>query len=363
MTADLVLGRALDSLQCLHAPDPSWVDILQSARHLIGADSATFMTFDGSGTLSMAQLDLDTRAQHDYVEHFHVQDIGLDTAMRCPSGTWLNTQEMLTRRDAVDSAYYVDFMCKHRMRQILCFIVEKTPTERACFSFQREQVDDEARQHLEAERITAYTRALRQALLARRDAATQWFHAAGAAFGALGEAVGLVTRTGSVLELSLLADEWLSNSLGLHVRSGRLWHPIARVREALSLALIKAACSGGSPVPLNVPAGHDSPPCRLELVQADAKLRLGNESLVFFRIRSRKTQEISTESLCAAFDITPAEARVLAALMEGQSAAQHAASRSTSIHTVRKQIAVLMEKLACTRQVDLVRMGLALQAY
>lgn len=60
-----------------------------------------------------------------------------------------------------------------------------------------------------------------------------------------------------------------------------------------------------------------------------------------------------------AFDITHAEARVLAALIDGQSPAEHAQAHGASIHTVRKQIAVLMDKMGCHRQIDLVRAGLA----
>ena len=66
----------------------------------------------------------------------------------------------------------------------------------------------------------------------------------------------------------------------------------------------------------------------------------------------------SIDSLCGAFGITPAEARVLAALVAGQSPKQHAGAQGVSVHTVRSQLGSLMAKMGCTRQVELVRKAL-----
>jgi len=63
--------------------------------------------------------------------------------------------------------------------------------------------------------------------------------------------------------------------------------------------------------------------------------------------------------LCAAFGLTGAEARVLAALLEGQTPAAHARAQGVTINTVRRQIAVLMQKTGCNRQADLIRLGLS----
>lgn len=79
-----------------------------------------------------------------------------------------------------------------------------------------------------------------------------------------------------------------------------------------------------------------------------------------FRMRSRRDPHaLSVDALCRAFDLMPAEARVLAALAAGQTPAAHALAQGVSINTVRKQIATAMDKMNCTRQVDLVRAALA----
>jgi len=50
--------------------------------------------------------------------------------------------------------------------------------------------------------------------------------------------------------------------------------------------------------------------------------------------------------------------RVLHALATGVSLNDFARGRGVSIHTVRKQVATMMVKMDCTRQVDLVRAAL-----
>ena len=66
----------------------------------------------------------------------------------------------------------------------------------------------------------------------------------------------------------------------------------------------------------------------------------------------------SPERLMQPLGITLAEARVLHALASGLSVSNYAESNGVSIHTVRKQVAALMIKIDCSRQVDLVRTAL-----
>ena len=103
--------------------------------------------------------------------------------------------------------------------------------------------------------------------------------------------------------------------------------------------------------------------CRLELAPAVRQISLGKESLVFIRMHHDGMHLLpAVDHLCSAFGITLAEARVLKALMAGQSPKQHAGAQGVSVHTVRSQVASLMAKMECTRQVDLVRKGLFAQS-
>ena len=192
----------------------------------------------------------------------------------------------------------------------------------------------------------------------RRAAADQWLASADAAFGALDEAICLVSGNGALLHLSAKAREWLEPTGGLQVRQGRLWHPVAGMRDALQGALRQVA-TRPTTSHLATTGSRDGACLHLDLARADVSLRMGDESMVFVRMRpGRPSALASADGLCTTFNLTPAEGRVLAALIDGESPADHARSYGTSIHTVRKQIAVLMEKIGCTRQIDLVRTGL-----
>ena len=65
--------------------------------------------------------------------------------------------------------------------------------------------------------------------------------------------------------------------------------------------------------------------------------------------------------LSAQLPLTAAEARVVCALAEGETPAEHARRQGLSIHTVRKQIANALAKTGCKRQVELVRLAIAVQ--
>jgi DNA-binding CsgD family transcriptional regulator len=67
---------------------------------------------------------------------------------------------------------------------------------------------------------------------------------------------------------------------------------------------------------------------------------------------------VSLDVLSQALDITLAEARVLYALATGVSLNEFSLGCGVSVHTVCKQVATMMAKMDCTRQVELVRAAL-----
>jgi DNA-binding CsgD family transcriptional regulator len=113
---------------------------------------------------------------------------------------------------------------------------------------------------------------------------------------------------------------------------------------------------------MTLPDHGDALGCQLDLAMADRYARVANEPLLLLRIRHAPDSiDARLRTLGPTYGLTVAEQRVLGALIVGESPAQHAQSRGVSIHTVRKQIAMIKEKMGCTRQVDLVRAGLPAQ--
>jgi DNA-binding CsgD family transcriptional regulator len=66
------------------------------------------------------------------------------------------------------------------------------------------------------------------------------------------------------------------------------------------------------------------------------------------------------QQLVAVFGLTPAEARLVAALAEGESRSEYAARACISQNTIKTQMASAFAKLGVRRESELVRMALAL---
>ncbi|HSW16741.1 MAG TPA: helix-turn-helix transcriptional regulator [Ramlibacter sp.] len=358
-SGELALRRAIDAVQSIADPVPPWADILSSTKDLIGGESATFIVFEGRKLATFEQIDVDRVAHAAYVDHYCAQDIMLSSENPRAPGTWLNTEDALTPVERGRNAYYVDFMCRHRMRQMVSFVIEESPLRASSMTVQRDLVRDDVAQQVAGAPMRLFSAALLSAVAQRRERASQWLDAVESASAGFKEATFLVTGNGVVLRMSPNAQDVLDDGPGLLLRHGCLWHPDAKLRDALRRALGSAARPGSQPCHLSL-RGRSGMVHRLELARAHAQLRLGDEALVFLRMyRQRAPCGTRLDTLCLAFDLTPAEARVLAALADGQTPIGHAQAQGVSINTVRKQISTLMQKMDCTRQADLVRMALA----
>ncbi len=360
MNRNLALQRTLDAIAHLDDPQPPWTDLLQGMRQVIGGDSATFILLGSENELlSLQQINFSASAEREYAQHFCAHDIMIPPTVGATPGSWFDTHELFSSAFLSRNAYYADFMCRHSARQMLVHIVDQGPQRRGGLTVQRSTAST-ARQVLDSTRVRRVTDALQQGL-ARRDARTrQWFGDAESAFTAFDEAIFLVTPAGTVLHASAKAQAFFGTHRALRLRGQRLWHPCAQTQQALAAGLAQAAQSHQR-VRLLIPAGSAGQAhIELELTRAASQLSLGNEALVLARIRlDRSLRSIpSIDSLCSTFGITPAEARVLTALVAGQSSKQHAGLQGVSVHTVRSQVTSLMTKMACTRQFDLVRKAL-----
>ncbi|WP_432540256.1 helix-turn-helix transcriptional regulator, partial [Kineococcus sp. SYSU DK024] len=131
------------------------------------------------------------------------------------------------------------------------------------------------------------------------------------AFAALDEATFLLTSSGIVLHPSGLAKSLLDNPRGLSIKQGKLWHQNPAVLSNLSKAVAATLQSGQrSRVTVSLTWGEA---LSLDFAVADSRIRLSNEPLVFVRMRRNSVlSEADADNLIATFNVTKAEARVLA---------------------------------------------------
>ncbi|MGJ7581614.1 helix-turn-helix transcriptional regulator [Variovorax sp. RHLX14] len=349
-----VFRRALDAAFALSEIDPPWTEILRGTRDLFGGDSATFLHAEGDRLLELRQMDIEQAAEREYVEHFASQDILLSPASSRRSGTWLDTETLMSRKARDSNAYYCDFMCKHGMRQMRSLVIDKSPSIKIGLSIQNEFAVDDARFVSSAQK-EAFTQVFLAGLQRRKETVRNWFASAEKAFSAFGEAMCLVDAQGCIVQSSPEAQALLDMPYSLHIRHGRLWHPLSDIRTQLLDAFAKSD-NGGRHSRVLIPATTGSPNRAVvaDIVRADERRSMRNRPLLMVRIGFREKPDLAMPAISARYGITPAEGRVLLALSQGQTAATISRQANVSLHTVRKQIAILMEKTGCSRQLDLV---------
>lgn len=364
MNNTVAFQRAMDALQQLAAPTPPWHDILAMARDFIGADAGTFLMFGPDQDLWMLeQTGIDAAAEREYREHFHALDPLVKPTFEAAPGTWFDSLQLPpphAHNRGQGLAFHADYFGKHRIGQVLALVVENDQFVKAGFSFQRSTAQPGARTGMAQQALARYTRALEAAFRQRRQAVHARLDTIEATLAGLGEATFLATRRGLVWRLSPLAAEWLHGAHMLCPRHGTLTHANPLVARRLRLALEQVAHMDRGAT-LAVPAGWGEA-LRLDIGPAHASIRLGTENTLFARLRRNSAfAQPDAEELCAHFGLTPAEGRVLAALVSGHAPNEYASAAGLAQHTVRNQIAALMRKMGCSRQAELVRLGALLR--
>jgi DNA-binding CsgD family transcriptional regulator len=158
-------------------------------------------------------------------------------------------------------------------------------------------------------------------------------------------------------EAQMRAGEGILNSHG----NLRPQHP--HQTAALSLLIRSAAMNrasatrSGGQINLVCSNGTELPVLITPLTQADVHCRtpLHAATLLF---ANRRKQAILPKSLSRRFGLTPAQANLLAALINGHSLADYARDRNVSVGTVRTHLKQLFAKTGQRRQSDLIRLVL-----
>lgn len=354
------LAQALEATQHLTDDEPPWDALLGSTQRFMGGDSATFIVFDPAGSLiATRQHNVDAKAEQEYVQHFHAHDITTAHTRDAAQGTWFDTTRMRTIGMLPDERDYLDYMHRHRMRQMVGLIAIRAPDMHGGFTVQRSTVRTDVSDWVQRPEVRRFSAAVQAGLSALHRQRQDWVTHAQSTLECFAEALCILSPQGRVLHASPGARALLDGECGLRVRQGRLWHADEEGRRMLATGLQAAtmhrqSCSlplGPSP---GRPWGH------ADFAPAPAWVGLGAQGPALLRLRPTLAHDATLlpRRLAAAFRLTMAEARVLAGLTMGESVTEHAQRHGSSPHTVRKQVATLMHKMGCTRQVELVRKAL-----
>jgi len=348
-----------------------WKDLLGSVSRFVGATSGTMGITDMTTSRSAPEIYLHGLDEHiveqRWLHEFGFQDVWAEAgyapgeAEICTGAQLRDVDE--TRRLAVYSAVHEPLgigdclvtSLQTSGARVMFFSLYR-PASRGLFG--REEID--RLQPLAPHLVRA---AHLQSLIERTELHDR---ARRAALDELRFAVFAVV--GGVAEpLNSRAEHLLSSGCWLRNRNGRI-----EARDASSDASLQhaiEAAGGGShraepsiatPFPIRTDV-HSLPlPCWAIPVD-------GTKSVVMGLVRSAgcallfvgdpaRDQEVSSESIQALFDLTPAEARVAAAVASGETLGAYAKRRGLSEHTVRWTFKRVQSKLNAPRQLDVARM-------
>lgn len=154
--------------------------------------------------------------------------------------------------------------------------------------------------------------------------------------------------------------QWLNHSAeALLRRSGLLQLASASLRARgpaetdLLLRELAAAAAGGERGVRYLRLGHGADALHIA-IQAAAQ----PSTVMLVLTPAQGASDLSPDALVRMFDLTPAEARLVGALVTGTTLEQYATQRGVSIGTARGQLKQVQAKTGARRQPDLVRMVL-----
>ncbi len=310
-----------------------------------------------------------------YAEHYAALNPCLARRARLPVGA-VASDAMLAERGAAErSEFYNDWMRPQGLGAAVGAVLEKgegvSVNVAVLRAARRGPIADE--EFAFFERLAPH---LRRALRLDRELAAGRAGRDGAldALEGLGTAALIADAEGRLLRANRRADALLGAATraggGLGARQGRLCGPTPADTQALRAAiracvLAGAGRSGAAPPPaaLRFARGGAAEPLSVlvcPLSPAGAAFGLGGMPAALLLVHAPEDAPAFDPSKLAGFyGLTPAEGRLLAGLLAGQSLAEHAAAAGVSPNTAKTVLQRTFAKTGQARQSDLVRLVLS----
>lgn len=143
----------------------------------------------------------------------------------------------------------------------------------------------------------------------------------------------------------------------IRLHAGALSGRTPQMSETLLNAIAATSLPGGDGAYLSL--GHASRPLHLALQPLGDALPYDPGSVLLILTTPDMETPISAHALVHLFALTPAESRLVCALVAGQTLEQYAAQRGVSLGTVRGQLKQVQAKTGTSRQSELVRLVLS----
>jgi DNA-binding CsgD family transcriptional regulator len=161
-----------------------------------------------------------------------------------------------------------------------------------------------------------------------------------------------------IIEMNRAAESIVRLEDGLNIRNDRLC--ARRAFETTKIAKLVASAtegtrSGAAAGRMLVGRCDRLPPYVLTIAPLGADLAADEQRLALIVIVDPRRHSPSEQDLTEVFGLSPAEARLAAALLTGKTLSQIVASTGVRVTTLRTQLASILRKVGAERQSDLIR--------
>lgn len=279
------------------------------------------------------------------------------------AGAVLVDEMMCPGRELIVSEFYNDFLVPQNHRHDLCGVLFNDERGVGAISIQRSKAEG-AFGETETILIDAILPHLQRAMQFHRRIAELEGESRTTldAVDRLSTAVLLLDANGRVLRLNRSAQSLLNQNDGLHTKNGRLVSGSQRVGnelDAMIAACARTAGGGGVSAGGVVSVGRPSGKRAFNVLVMPASRNMPGDgpakpAVIAFVTDPHAMPQVGPEALRKLFLLSPAECRVAACLMQGDSLVQVACKLEVSHNTVRTHLQSIFQKTDTTHQGQLI---------
>lgn len=344
-----------------------WQESLQRLCRLFDSHGGVFWLLDQASHSHplMHAFGLDPAGLAIYQQHYYREDVWVRAGAFLPAGGVTVGEALIPHRQLVRLGFYNDVLASSDVDYMVCARVVKSPRWLGHFSVFRSRTrhDFSAR---EIQLMKALAPHLQRAveLHLRIRELSERAAVASAALDELAAGIVIVDRQGKPLLVNRSAHEMIRRRDGLELDSRHLYCVLSAESRALGALIAHAAelatASGTSATgAMTVSRTSGVRPYVLwvaPLRGSTLALVGGKGAVIVFVSDPDRRMEIPISLLEPAYGLTPAEARLVAALVSGMTVAQHARAECIACGTARWHLKQAMAKTGTHSSVELVRL-------
>jgi DNA-binding CsgD family transcriptional regulator/PAS domain-containing protein len=358
---EAIYGATLD-------PD-AWSKLAVRVAERFAAESCFLGAFDeqtGAARLFAHTKNVDARAHADYAAHYHKTDLWVHTARATIPGVVFLGTDVVDEPALVASEFYNDWCKRVGIFHALGFLAPIDENVFSAVGIHRScaaQHFDDGDKHTMRLLLPHLTKSLHLTLHLEhlrhgRKLALQ-------AVDTLGAAVVVVDANRRLLLASARAESLLEKRSDLTVSQGILRarlpardQELARAVHHAALAAVGRSASPGGVVTIPCEDGSTLSLMVSPLPPDATELGAARPIALIFLSGSGDRAVPSAEALARFYGLSPAEARLAAALLSGERLEAYAERAQISRETARTLLARTFRKTGCSRQADLIREAL-----